>query len=269
VGIANGLGGHSVVIALTHARSGLLRIAARGPIVVLARDDGRQRARRGHMIPSRRQFVASIAAVPFLPQAAAAIGKEAIQSQPYSDPVLDAIVAGFQELRREGDEKPAQRRGAVRGFETLTGVLAAHLGKHYDPEMKRALRQQLQRKGRQTLVQEITSKINKPEITHEAIDAMVTRLERDGLGGVLRDVQRRIKRMRENMPPDYLQVRSATQFDFCSDLRWFIELAEMAAAIACAVAAGFGGLNPAADAACAGATAALAGYLVMKWWYGC
>jgi hypothetical protein len=52
-------------------------------------------------------------------------------------------------------------------------------------------------------------------------------------------------------------------------LRWFIEMAEMAAAIACALAAGMGGLNPAADAACAGATAALAGYLVMKWWYGC
>jgi hypothetical protein len=219
------------------------------------------------MIPSRRQFVASIAAVPFLPQAA--IGKEAIQSQPYSDPVLDAIVADFQELRREGDEKPAQRRGAVRGIETLTGVLAAHLSKHYDPDMKRAIRRQIQRKGRQTLVQEITAKANKPEFTHEKVDAMLTRLERDGLGGVLRDVQKRIKRVRENLPPDYLQVRSATQFDFCSDLRWFIEMAEMAAAIACALAAGMGGLNPAADAACAAATAALAGYLVMKWWYGC
>ena len=219
------------------------------------------------MIPTRRQFVASIATVPFLPQAA--IGNEALQSQPYSDPVLDAIVADFQELSREGTEKPAQRRGAVRGMETLTGVLAAHLSKHYDPDMKRAIRRQIQRKGRQALVQEITTRANKPEFTHEAIDAMLTRLERDGLGGVLRDVQKGIKRMREHLPPDYLQVRSATQFDFCSDLRWFIDMSEMAAAIACALAAGMAGLNPAADAACAAATAALAGYLVMKWWYGC
>jgi hypothetical protein len=262
----NGLGGQGCVIALTDARSGLLRIAVDGRIVVLRVTNRRHRARRGPMIPTRRQFVASIATVPFLPHAA--IG-EALQSQPYSDPVLDAIVADFQELSREGTEKPAQRRGAVRGMETLTGVLAAHLSKHYDPDMKRAIRRQIQRKGRQALVQEITTRANKPEFTHEAIDAMLTRLERDGLGGVLREVQKGIKRMREHLPPDYLQVRSATQFDFCSDLRWFIDMSEMAAAIACALAAGMAGLNPAADAACAAATAALAGYLVMKWWYGC
>src|SRR5215203_4808941 len=237
--------------------------------------------------PSRRQFVTtSLVGLPMLAGGTATLlgsppltldGAEqrglpdkleaGVQSPSNSDPVLDAIVSDFREVRREGDEKPSQRRGAVRAIETLTGVLAAHLSKHYDADVKRAIRLQLQRKGRQALVHEITTRVNKSEITHEAIDAMLTRLERDGVGGVLREAQKSIKRMRENMPPDYLQVRSVTQYDFCSDLNWMIQLAEMCSAIACAVAMGSAGVNPAADAACAGTTAALAGYLAMKWWY--
>jgi hypothetical protein len=229
--------------------------------------------------PSRRRFVAaSLAGLPVLAGGTASLlgspltlsaAQPRVQSPPDSDPVLDAIVADFRELRREGDERPGQRRGAVRGIETLTGVLAAHLSTHYDPEMKRAIRQLLQRKGRQAFVQDLTSKVNRPEFTHDKVDAMLTRLERDGLGGVFRDIQKGIKRMRDNMPPDYLQVRSATQYDFCADLRWIIEMAEFASALACSIAVGMGGTNAAADAACAGAGMALAGYLAMKWWYGC
>ena len=214
----------------------------------------------------RRQFVGTTAFAFAGLAPAASIGQG--QGQ-YSDPVLEAIVADFRELGREGNEKQGQRRGAVRATETLTGVLAAHLSQHYDPGMKRTIRQQLQRKGRQALVQEITTRANKPEITHEAIDAMLTRLERDGMGGVLREVQKTLKRMRENMPPDYLQARSATQYDFCSDLNWIIGITEMAALLACMLAADFLGLNPAADAACAAAQAALLMYLAMKMWYGC
>jgi hypothetical protein len=236
--------------------------------------------------PSRRRFVAaSLAGLPILAGGTASLFGSSftlnaaeprglnsrpdagVQSPPHSDPVLDAIVADFRELRREGDEKPGQRRGAVRGIETLTGVLAAHLGKHYDPEIKRLIRQA--RKNRQAFVHNVVTKANKPEFTHEKVDAMLTRLERDGLGGVFRDIQKGIRRMRDNMPPDYLQVRSATQYDFCADLRWMIELAEFASALACSLAVGFGGANAAADAACAGAGMALAGYLAMKWWYGC
>ena len=220
------------------------------------------------MTPSRRQFmgslaVGSIATVPFM--------SEALAQQPTAttDSVLDAIIADFRELQREGDEKPGQRRGVLRAVETLTGVLAAHLSRHYDPDLQRAIRQQLQRKGRQALVQEITSQVNKPEVTHEKVDAALRRLERDGLGGVLREGQKVVRRMRENVPPDYLQARFATQYDFCSDLRWFIELAEMMAAISCAIAAGMLGANALADASCAAATAALAMYLAMKMWYGC
>lgn len=238
--------------------------------------------------PSRRQFVtASLVGLPMLAGGTASMlgsppftlnaaerqgviqPDAAVQAPPNVDPVLDAIVADLREVRREGDEKPGQRRGAVRATETLTGVLAAHLGKNYDPDLRRAIGQQLQRKGRQALVQEITTRANRPEITHEKIDAMLTRLEREGVGGVLREAQRSLKRLRDNMPPDYLQVRSATQYDFCSDLNWIIQLAEMSSAIACALAMGSAGVNAAADAACAGTTAALAGYLAMKWWYNC
>ena len=125
------------------------------------------------------------------------------------------------------------------------------------------------RKGRQALVQEITTKVNKPEITHEAIDAMLTRLERDGMGGVLRQVQKAITRMRENAPEPVLLARSTTQYDFCSDLNWIIQLTEMTATLACALAYAMLGLNPEADAACAGLQMALALYLAMKLWYNC
>jgi len=228
--------------------------------------------------PSRRRFVAvSLAGLPVMVGGAATLvgissgtlDASAQQSNSTTDTVLDAIMADFRELQREGDEKPGQRRGVVRAAETLTGVLAAHLGQHHDAELKRGIRQQLQRKGRQALVQELSVRINKPEFTHEVIDAMLSRLERDGTRGVLLDVQKAIRRMRENMPPDYLAVRAGTQYDFCSDLRWFIDLAEMMAALSCALALGMAGLNPGADAACAGATAALGMYLAMKMWYGC
>ena len=218
------------------------------------------------MALSRREFVGTTAFALAGVSSAAGIGQEQRQN---SDPVLDAIVANFKELRRDGDEQPGQRRGVLRATETLTGVLAAHLSRHYDPDLKRSIRQQLQRKGRAALVQELTTRVNKPGITHEAIYSMLARLERDGMGGVLRDVQKATRRMRENAPPDYLQVRSVTQFDFCSDLNWIIGITEMSAALACALAAGFAALNPAADAACAGATMALALYLAMKMWYNC
>jgi hypothetical protein len=220
----------------------------------------------------RRQFVGATA----FAFAGLVPATRATQAQSQSsDPVLDSIIADFQQLRREGDEKPGQRRGAVRAAEALTGILAAHLAQRYDPAMKRTIRQQLRAKGRQALVQELTTRANKPDITHERVDAMLTRFEQDGMGGVLRDVQKGLKRMRENMP-DYAQVRAVkaeafvtTQYDFCQDLNWMIQMTEMMAALACGIAQGFAGLNPEADAACAGLTVTLAMYLAMKWWYNC
>ena len=188
-----------------------------------------------------------------------------VQSPPYSDPVLDALLADFAELKREGDAKPSSRKGAARGMETLTGVLAAHMGKHYDPDLKRGMRQQIRLHGRQALVQDIVTRANKPEFTHEKVDAMLTRLERDGMSGILRDLQKTMKRVRESLPPDVMQVRSTAQFDFCADVRWMVDIAEFSAALACGVA----WVGPAAAAACSGASVYLAGVLALKWWYGC
>lgn len=214
----------------------------------------------------RRQFFGTTA-LAFAGLVPAAVSGQARGQN--SDPVLDAIIADFRELRREGDEKPGQRRGVLRATETLTGVLAAHLSARYDADVKRVIRQQLRAKGRQALVQEITTRANKPEITHEAVDAMLAKLERGGVGGVLREIQKAIARMRGNMPPDYLQLRSARQYDFCADLNWIIGITEMTATITCALAYGMLGLNPEADAACAGLQMALALYLAMKMWYNC
>ena len=150
-------------------------------------------------------------------------------------------------------------------METLTGVLAAHLGKHYDADLKRGMRQQLRQQGRQAFVQDIVTRANKPEFTHEKVDAMLTRLERDGMSGILRDLQKSMKRVRESLPPDVMQVRSTAQFDFCADVRWMVEIAEFSAALACGIA----WIGPAAAAACSGASVYLAGVLALKWWYGC
>lgn len=233
--------------------------------------------------PSRRQFVAtSLAGLPVLAGGTASlfgspsltvdaaeqqglISKRDVQSPPYSDPVLDAMLADFAELKREGDAKPSARKGSARGMETLTGVLAAHLGQHYDEALKRGLRQQLRQQGRQAFVQDIVTRANKAEFTHEKVDAMLTRLERDGMSGILRDIQKSMKRVRNSLPPDVLQVRATMQYDFCADVRWMIEMAEFASALAC----GLVFLGPEAAAACTATSLYLAGMLAMKWWYGC
>ena len=235
--------------------------------------------------PSRRQFVTtSLVGLPILAGGTAALlgsssftldaaegqgsaGKPpaGVQSPPYSDPVLDAILADFAELKREGDAKPSARKGSARGMETLTGVLGAHLGQHYDAALKRGLRQQIRQQGRQAFVQDIVTRANKAEFTHEKAAAMLERLERDGMSGVLRDIQKAMKRVRESLPPDVMQVRATMQYDFCADVRWMIELAEFSCALAC----GFAFLGPEAVAACTASTIFLAGVMAMKWWYGC
>ncbi|MEO5740205.1 MAG: hypothetical protein ABIS29_06395, partial [Vicinamibacterales bacterium] len=182
--------------------------------------------------PSRRQFVTtSLAGLPILaggtasllgspsftlkaaePQGLVSKPETSVQSPPHSDPVLDAMLADFAELKREGDAKPSARKGSARGMETLTGVLAAHLGQHYDAALKRRLRQQLRQQGRQAFVQDIVTRANKPELTHEKATAMLMRLERDGMSGILRDIQKTMKRVRESLPPDVMQVRATMQY---------------------------------------------------------
>ena len=74
-----------------------------------------------------------------------------------------------------------------------------------------------------------------------------------------------MKRVRESLPPDVMQVRATMQYDFCADVRWMIEMAEFSAALACGLAF----LGPAAAAACTAASLYLAGMLALRYWYGC
>lgn len=235
--------------------------------------------------PSRRQFVTtSLVGLPMLAGGTATLlgsppftlnaaeqrglvskANVGVQSPPNSDPVLDAMLADFAELKREGDAKPSARKGAARGMETLTGVLAAHLGTHYDADLKRGIRLQLRQQGRQAFVHDIVTRVNKAEFTHEKVAATLTRLERDGISGILRDIQKAMKRVRESLPPDVMQVRATMQYDFCADVRWMIEMAEFAAALACGLAF----LGPEAVAACTAASLYLAGMLALRYWYGC
>lgn len=90
------------------ARFGLLRIAQRDRIVVM-RVTPRHRRRR-HMIPSRRQFVASIATVPFLPYAAAAQPRAATRGP---DAVLDRVLADLRGLSIEVETQPGTRKSSM------------------------------------------------------------------------------------------------------------------------------------------------------------
>ena len=154
--------------------------------------------------PSRRRFVTTLAVgTPLL-----LLGAPSVEAQqPYTDPVLDSIISDFRDLAREWEEKPNQRRSVLRASEALTGVLAAHFGKNYDANLRRGLRRQLQRKGRQAFVQEMTAKINKADITHEKMDAAITLLERRGVEGALRDAQKALRKLRDNVA-EFQQVQA-------------------------------------------------------------
>ena len=198
----------------------------------------------------RRQFVGTTAFVFVGLGPAAAIGKEALQSQS-SDPVLDAMIADLAELTREGNASPSARKGVLRAAEALTGAMAVHLGQHYDGQLKSSIRRL--GRNRQAFVQDITTKLNKPEVTHEKVEAALKALEKDGFKGALLGSRQVFKRVRENAP-EVMQVKRV-QFDYCQEAQWYITMMEMLAAIACGLAFAFAGTNLAADLACASATA--------------
>jgi hypothetical protein len=202
------------------------------------------------MIPSRRQFVAAIAAIPLLPRAGA--------SQPQSsaatiDPVLDGIAAELRRLSDEFDNAPRSRKATMRAIESALEIGAVHLAAHYDPGSQRALRRQRTRRGRPGLVQELMSQAHAAGnfvVTHESLDAALSRLERRGLSGCFRDAQQALRTIRLQAPDAVFLagLPSGAQFDYCSDLRWMIEINEAAAAIACGIA--LLEPTPAGEAAC-------------------
>jgi len=228
--------------------------------------------------PSRRQFVAaSLAGIPmlahsspagtvaFTPQAASPGKAEPI----LADAVLDQTITTVRELVGEGDARPASRKASARAIEATLGIQAAHIGLHYDAQVQRGLRRRQSRVGRAALIEELVSSARAHKsgsVTHELVDEVLTKLERAGFAGCLRDLQRALRAARLNAP-DAFQAATLhpAQFDFCADVKRAIEAAEIAAGIICAIAA----LEPtlALEPFCAAAGLALATYKAMQWWW--
>ena len=102
-------------------------------------------------------------------------------------------------------------------------------------------------------------------VTHELVDAVLTKLEQGGFSGCLRDLQRTLRAARLNAPDAFQAAALApAQFDFCADVRRVIEVAEVAAGIICSIAV----LEPtlALEPFCAAAGLVVASYKAMEWW---
>lgn len=186
------------------------------------------------MTPSRRQFVATMATVPFLAQASGA--QPGASRAP--DPVLDEILSTLRELAAEFESQPRDRKARMRAMESTLGVGAAHLAAHYDRDFQASLRRRQSRTGRAALIQDIVNRAyenRNPGVTHEAVDAAMTRLEQRGLSGCFRDARDTIRKVRAQSP-EQLQAAAAMQFDYCADLVWMINMLEASVAIACALA---------------------------------
>jgi hypothetical protein len=220
------------------------------------------------MTTDRRQFVASLAGVPLLLQLPTAVQRPAPQTG-FSDPVLEQIIAELRELKSEVEADRAPRKQTLRAIETTLGVQAAHFSTHYDAHVRSALRRREARLGRAGLVQEFLNLAHdrkQHEVTYERLDAALTRIEQRGIGGALRDVRQAIRNIRLNAP-DGLQPAAlrGVQYDYCSDLRWQIDLMEMLVAIACGLA--ILEPTPGGEVACGAMTLALGLLYAQRWWY--
>jgi hypothetical protein len=230
------------------------------------------------MEKSRRQFVtASLAGLPLLAYAGSkAAPAFASQSLPQGggrpvlvDPVLEQTIATVRELAAEAEARPSLRRENTRAIEATLAVQAAHIGHHYDAQVQRALRRRAARIGRAALVDELVRSAHDHQrhtVTHEQVDQVLTRLEQGGFSGCLRDLQRALRAARVNAANGVQAVALLPgQYDFCSDVRMMIEIAEQAAAIICSIAV----LEPtwALEPFCAAAGLIVAAYKAMQWWY--
>jgi hypothetical protein len=227
---------------------------------------------------SRRQFVtASLAGLPMLAYAGPA-APAAAAAQPASrgrggptlvDPVLDRSVATIRELVAEGEARPASRKASARAIEATLGIQAAHIGLHYDAQLQRALRRRESRGGRAALIDEMVRAAHDHQhlaVTHDLVDAALTKLASGGFAACLLDVQRSLRAARLNAPDAFQAAAlSPAQFDFCADVKRAIELAEIAAGIVCAIAV----LEPtlALEPFCAAAGLLVASYKALEWWF--
>lgn len=226
---------------------------------------------------SRRQFVAaSIAGLPMLahagaassgplaPQAAASGGQAILV-----DPVLDQTIAAMRELVAEGDARPASRKASARAIEATLGIQAVHIAQHYDAQLQRGLRRRQARVGRAALLDDLVRSAHTRHgrtVTHEQVEQVLTQLEQGGFAGCLREMQRALRVARLNAPDAVQAVKAGlVQFDFCSDVKRAIEMAENAASIICALAV----LEPtwALEPFCGAATLLVVSYKAMEWWW--
>ena len=226
---------------------------------------------------SRRQFVAaSLAGIPMLAHSSSGAAAFAPQAAPSAqgrailvDPVLDQSATTVRELVAEGEARPASRKQSARAIEATLGIQAAHIGLHYDAQVQRGLRRRQARVGRAVLIDELVRSAHGRKhhaVTHELVDAALTKFEQGGFSGCLRDLQRTLRAARLNAP-DAVQaaMRPPAQFDFCADVKRAIELAEVAAGIVCAIAV----LEPALflEPFCAAAGLLVAAYKALEWWF--
>ena len=195
------------------------------------------------MTPDRRQFVASLAGVPLLlqfPTATTAAAQRPAPQTAVSDPVLAQIIADLRELKAEVDADKVPRKQTLRAIEATLGVQAAHFSAHYDAQVRSALRRREARLGRSGLVQELLNVAHdrkQHEVTYQALDAGLARLQERGLSGTLRDLRQSIRNLRLHAP-DGVQPAAlrAMQWDYCRDVLWQIQMMESVVAIACGIA---------------------------------
>jgi hypothetical protein len=214
-----------------------LRVSLHGGIVVVIERILRHiPTQEETMTPSRRQFVASIATVPFLVQSTDARQRAATGAD---DPTLDQIVRDLRDLTAEFEAQPASRKAALRAFESTLGIGAAHLATRYDADFQSALRRRQRRQGRTALVQDLVNQAHERKnhnVSYDTVDAALTRLEQRGLAGCWRDMQQTVRKIRLQAPEPIQAAALRSQFDYCSDLSWMINMMEGIVAIACGIA---------------------------------
>ena len=224
------------------------------------------------MQPSRRQFVtASLAGLPLLVSGTviASQARGGAKAAPRAaDPVLDHITASLRELVAEGEASQAARPGAARGIEATLGVLAAHLETYYDPPLKQALQRHDARVGRAALVDDVVRFARERKhdgVTHETIARAVAIFEQQGIAGCIRDGRRALREARLGTPGALRVSVMPAALDYCSDLRWMIELTTWVALLVCSLAV----LEPTpgGEIACATIELYLGSLMALVWWH--
>jgi len=145
----------------------------------------------------------------------------------------------LQNLSNEFETQPRTRKITLRALESTLSVAAAHIAVNYDAAVQVSLSRRQGRVGREALIDDVVTRSHESrhDVSHEAVDAEMKRLEQRGLSGCFRDMQETVKRIRLQAP-DQIQAAAfpASQWDYCSDLNWQIEMTECAMGIVCGIA---------------------------------